>query len=172
MHRPLKTAAEKVRGTAKVVKAAVKGLKGIFKALMQQHGEAMAIARRLEKNEDLEFRLEHWPILRAELLSHERAEMAILYPALRRVPETLAIAEHHDAEAKELEDLIASIDVTQVGDLQWGHFLGQLLGKVGHHVAEEESDIFPRAQEVLGEEEAERLEAALVAEKQRQLELV
>ena len=108
-------------GKAKAMKAALKGLSGVFRTLSEQHGQASALLRRLKGNSDR--RADLWPTVRTELLAHERAEMEVVYRELHYDPRTRLMAEHHDEEAVQT---------------------------VQHHVAEEEGEIFPKAQDVIG----------------------
>jgi hemerythrin superfamily protein len=150
-------------GMMKGVKARLDGLTGVFKTLAEQHGEVSAMLKRLQGKP--EKKAELWPEIRRELLSHERGEMREVYPVLRQYVQTRALAEHHDQEAAELERLIARIDASPAGD--WQAMLDELVDTVLHHANEEESNIFPKAQEALGEQAARELEDRfLIAKKQ------
>src|SRR5512138_490848 len=86
-------------GTFKAVKARLSGLVGIFKTLSEQHGEVTALLERAKLSDERFTEL--WPEIRRELLSHERAEVRELYPVLRLHAQTVALADHHDAEASQ-----------------------------------------------------------------------
>jgi hemerythrin superfamily protein len=144
-------------GKAKVVKAALKGLHGILRSLVEQHGQASGLLMRLKGNADK--RAELWPVVRTELLAHERSEMEVLYRELQYDPRTRDMAEHHDQEAGELESLIRQIDAISYSDASWEMLFEQLVDTVQHHVSEEEGEIFPKAQEVLGSERVEAMDA-------------
>ena len=135
-------------GKAKAVKAALKGLSGVFRTLTEQHGQASALLHRLKGNADR--RAELWPEVRATLLAHERAEMEVVYRELHYDPRTRLMAEHHDEEAGELEALIRRIDMLPMNDPTWETVFDELVQTVQHHVAEEEGEIFPKAQDVIG----------------------
>lgn len=150
-------------GKVKRIKARLTGLVGVFKTLAEQHGEVTALLERA-KSSDEKF-TELWPTLKRELLSHERAEMREIYPALRAHPKTRALADHHDTEAGEMERIIARIDEQPIGSTLRHELYTQLVDAVRHHAAEEESKIFPKAQDALGKERAESLERAFLATK-------
>jgi len=135
-------------GKAKAMKAALKGLSGVFRTLSEQHGQASALLRRLKGNSDR--RADLWPTVRTELLAHERAEMEVVYRELHYDPRTRLMAEHHDEEAGELEVLIRRIDMLPMNDPTWETVFDELVQTVQHHVAEEEGEIFPKAQDVIG----------------------
>jgi hemerythrin superfamily protein len=150
-------------GMMKGFKARLEGLTGVFKTLAEQHGEVAAMLKRLQSKP--EKKAELWPEIRRELLSHERGEMREVYPVLRQHVQTRALAEHHDQEAAELERLIERIDAA-AGD-EWLAHYHQLVDMVIHHANEEESTIFPKAQEAIGDQVAKDLEPRFLAAKQQ-----
>jgi hemerythrin superfamily protein len=143
-------------GKAKVMKAALKGLHGIFRSLVEQHGQASGLLHRLKGNPDK--RAELWPLVRSELLAHERSEMEVLYRELHYDPRTRQMAEHHDQEAGEMETLIRQIDAIPYADSAWESVFDELVDAVQHHVSEEEGEIFPKAQDVLGRDRVEAMD--------------
>lgn len=171
MSNKLEEATTGVMGAAKVVKATFKGLKGVFRTLMKQHGEASSLLGRLQSSDTQEDCRELWPRLRGELLSHERAEIAELYPLLRADERTRQVAEHHDQEAAELELVIAQLHATDLNPAgaEWKRLLNALGEMVAHHVGEEESKWFSLAQEVIGDDEAERLDEVFALAKDREM---
>ncbi|HEU4726732.1 MAG TPA: hemerythrin domain-containing protein [Kofleriaceae bacterium] len=150
-------------GKVKAVKARLSGLVGVFKTLAEQHGEVTALLESA-KASDEKF-TELWPLVRRELLSHEQAEMRELYPLLRASEATRTLAEHHDAEASELEMQIISIDELGIGSPERRELFQRLIDAVTDHAREEETDIFPRAQDAIGKDRAQALEAPLLAAK-------
>lgn len=153
-------------GKVKAVKARFEGLIGVFNTLAEQHGEVAALFKRIQDKP--ERRGELWPKIRAELISHEQSEIRELYPVLRQFPETAALADQHDAEAREMAATIHRLDELDLHDEAWDVLFDELVANVLHHATqEEERDIFPRAQQVLGEERALELDAKVVATKQQ-----
>jgi hemerythrin superfamily protein len=138
----------KAVGTAKAAKATLEGLNGVFRHLEREHGEVSAMLMRLKASSDPDVRRELWPTIRKELLSHELAEKREVYPALRSEPETQAMAEEHDRDAEELEELIAEVTATAVDSPQWQPTLARLIEQVQEHVRDEEEDQFPIADRV------------------------
>ena len=150
-------------GKLKEMKAVVTGLVGVFRVLAEQHGEVSALLDR-GKSSDEKF-TELWPTIKRELLSHERAELQEIYPVMRANAQLVALAEHHEAEAGELEELIREIDRFAVGAGERRRLYAELVEMVKHHATEEEGDIFPKAQDVLGKPRIEALEPPFVAAK-------
>jgi hypothetical protein len=153
----------------KALKATVKGLTGVFKTLMEQHGAISALLRRADGG-DVE-PAELWPEIRSELLSHERGESRVVYAALRELDDTRALAEQHDEEAAALELQIARVDAQDVEAEIWGDRFEELAELVKQHMADEESDIFPAAQKALGKDRARQLDARFLEAKKAAMEV-
>jgi hypothetical protein len=151
----------KTKGTAKAVKVRVEGLTGIFATLAKQHGEAASLLGAATSNTDR--RADLWPQIRAALLSHERAEMRVLYPELRMHDELRMLANSHDAEAAELERMIHDLDDLDPVSDTWGHLIARLAETLGRHAREEEDKIFPLAQRVIGKDRARELDPKFLA---------
>lgn len=156
MPNPVDTMISKIKGVIKPIE----GLQGVFRTIAQQHREISALLKRLQEHPDK--RPELWPEVRRELLSHERAEMRVVFPVLREHTATRAHAEHHDTEADEMEDLIDEIDSQAIG---WRPLFDKLVHAVLRHAEEEEKVIFPVAQEVIGKVAAEDLDQRFLAAK-------
>jgi len=139
------------------------GLTGVFRTLAEQHGEVSALMRRVVGHADK--RMDLWPKIRQELLSHERGELDEVYPALRQFAETRGLADRHQQEAGELSSLIEQINRATPASDEWSRFFEQLVTMVEQHAEEEERDIFPKAQKVLGPDRAKQLEPRFLAAK-------
>ena len=63
----------------------------------------------------------------------------------------------HNAEAHELEKAIADVDALDFASDEWQPTFERLFALVQAHVEEEENDFFPRAQEVIDEDESKQL---------------
>ena len=165
MPNTFEKAASKTMGAMKDVKATFKGLHGVFKTLMEEHGEVSALILRVNSSSDQSVRRELYPTIRKELLAHEKGELATVYPFLAQFPETSDIAVEHHREASELESELSALDHLDVGDPRWDIGFKRLASLVKKHVAEEEGEYFPRAQEAIGEDEAELLKTRYEATK-------
>ena len=150
-------------GVMKGVKARLDGLVGVFRTLAEQHAEVSTLLKRLQDKP--EKRSELWPEIRRELLSHERGEIREVYPVLRQHVATRALAEHHDQEAADLERLIERLDMATADD--WLPLYDQLVDTVIQHAGEEETAIFPKALEAIGDKQAKELDARFLAAKKQ-----
>jgi hypothetical protein len=169
MTHPVEELASKAMGAVKAGKATLHGLTGIFTTLAEEHGEVTALLLRVRSSSEGKVRAELFPKIRAELLSHESAEMKVLYPAYREYPEIAAIADEHDEQATELQELIDKLAHTEYQDPKWAHEFDALIALVKQHAAEEETDYFVKAQRVFGER-AKQLESEYKSAKRAALD--
>jgi len=157
------------KGAGKVseIKARAHGLVGVFATLAEQHGEAHSLLGRLAADPAKHGAL--WPTIRAALVSHEGGELREVYPALREYRELIALADLHEGQATQLSAAVEAVGL--LGDQpkpeQLMPLLRNLMRLVESHVAEEEGDIFPRAQEVIGDARAKELDGKFVAAAKR-----
>lgn len=145
MTNKIEEVASKAMGVAKAAKAALEGFDGVFRHLVQEHGEVSALLMRLKLSSDPDTRRELWPNIRKELLSHERAEKRVVYPVFREEPETQSMADEHDQDADDLEEAINQLTGTPVDSAQWQPTLERLIAQVQEHVRDEEEEYFPIA---------------------------
>ena len=161
----------KAAGTVKAVKAGYNGLRGVFLHLAEEHGELAAMMKRVDKRQDPHTRREHYAKIRVELLSHERAELAEIYPALIPYDATREMVVLHNREAAQLESAIRAVDALDPAGEAWGLAFERLRALVDQHVQQEEEHFFPKAQAALGDAAAEtlrtRYETAKVSAKQQ-----
>lgn len=150
--------ASKAMGAMKAAKATVKGLGGVFRKLSQEHGEVTALLMRVKRSTDVEVRRHLFPDIRRELLAHEKGELAVVYPAFRRHPALVSIADAHQGEADQIEQVIQQLSTTDYADASWGRIFDRLVDLVMHHATEEENQYFPKASRVMGDDEPNVLE--------------
>jgi len=139
-----------VMGKAKVAKAAIEGLSGVFTTLMEEHGQVSALLAHVKRDPDSAVRRELWPKIRAVLLSHERGELLVLYPAYRTHPELAHIAVAHEVQADLLMSLVEEIHAIDFADPRWGERFEVLVQLVHKHVRDEEVDFFREGNRVFG----------------------
>jgi hypothetical protein len=157
---------EKGLGKARGLKAAVKGLRGVFRTLAEEHGEVSAILNRAKAAKEPEKRLDLWSKVRMELLSHERGETNVVYPEFKKNAQLAHIADEHEKEASDIEARIKELDGIDTASEIWDAKLDDLIKLVKQHVDEEENGYFPEAMNVLGKDEAEELNGRFIAAKE------
>jgi hemerythrin superfamily protein len=165
MPNRIEKAMSETMGAMKDIKATAKGLTGVFKHLMEEHGKVSALIKRVSMSSDQNVRARDYPTIRAELLGHETGEVKAVYPVLAEFPETARIAEEHATQASELQQAIGEVDGLSFGDAGWGPAFDRLANLVEKHVSQEEGDYFPKAQKVIGDERAKQLLPAFEAAK-------
>ncbi|MEI9937527.1 MAG: hemerythrin domain-containing protein [Pseudomonadota bacterium] len=149
--------ATKVIGTVKAVEAGFKGLRGVFLHLAEEHGEVGALMTRVSKTTDPQVRRAHFPHIRAELLSHEKGELAEVYGVLANYEQLRGVVLKHNDEAHTLEKAIADVDAIDFASEEWPTSFNRLFALVQAHVEEEENEFFPQAQQVIDEEESKQI---------------
>jgi len=166
MSNPMQNVVAKAAGKAAAVEAHFKGLRGVFTKLAEQHHAVAALLTRALHTEELRERNELWTQIRKELISHEQGELLEVYPVLESYEAIRDIARRHAEHATELEDSIRELDVLGAGSVAWRPALERLSAIVKEHVALEEQELFPRAQEVVGEDVAKQLEQPFLRAKE------
>jgi hemerythrin superfamily protein len=157
MPNPVEKAASEVMGVVKSTKARLAGLTGVFQHLAREHGEVTALLLRVKSSSDPKVRAELFPKIREELLSHEKGELAEVYPAFRGNSELEDIASQHGREASELEEKIKGLSTLPYNHPSWADRFSEIVKMVSEHVKEEEGEFFPTAERILGHETADRL---------------
>ena len=161
MANPMDQVISKGAGVAHEIKARMDGLVGVFATLAEQHGEASALLGRAKADEGK--RSELWPTIRAALKAHEQGELREVYPVLRQYAELRALADRHETEATVLNQTIDQMDAHGPKSSQFAVLLDKLISLVVAHATEEEKQIFPKAQDVIGDARAKELEPRFVA---------
>lgn len=107
--------------------------------------------------------------LKSELDVHALIEEKIFYPALENKKESREITLEAYEEHKVVKDLLAELANGSSADEEWDAKLKVLRENVDHHVDEEEGELFDKANDVLSDEDLERIGEDMEAEKARQL---
>jgi hypothetical protein len=158
MANPIDTAAAKAKGMQRGMEARREGLVGVFLTLAKQHGEAGALLDRVK--DDPSKRESLWPKIKIALVSHEKGELKVVFPALARHIELQPYVEQHAREAKQLDDMIARLDSLAIESDEWMSVFVTLAGTVVAHAAEEDTVIFPRSLQFIGADRAKELDDA------------
>ena len=86
-----------------------------------------------------------------ELSLHAELEETVFYPELEQRGETSDKVRHSYKEHQEVRTLLEQLAAGNPGSEVWLTQLDQLKESVQHHVEEEENELFPKAQQVLGD---------------------
>jgi hemerythrin superfamily protein len=103
-----------------------------------------------------------------ELQVHTTLEEREIYPIVKNdVPGGDELEEEAEKEHKEVEQLLAQIEQKGFDDPSVPELMLQVEEGVSHHVAEEETEMFPKLRQTVGEEQLQQLgEKAMQAKQQ------
>jgi hemerythrin-like domain-containing protein len=95
--------------------------------------------------------------LRDNFMLHGQVEEQIFYPALKQNPETASLVEHAVDEHQEVKEMLAQMESLTPNSDEFQRLLKKVKEEIQHHVEEEESEMFVKARQVLGESKMEEL---------------
>jgi hemerythrin superfamily protein len=167
IEKGIEAIASEAMGAMKATKAKVAGLTGVFAHLAREHGKVTGLLLRLKASSDPELRSELFPKIRKELLSHEKGELAEVFPVLAEHSELAPFVEEHRRDADKLEARIDELSKTGYTEARWSKRLADLIENVSKHALEEENDFFPEASRVLGDKKTEQMLERFEAAKTR-----
>lgn len=91
------------------------------------------------------------------LNAHDRAEEAVFYEALTRVPNRQELADIKTDEHHQVEETLQELELINPVTPGWHEVLALLKNQFDSHVAEEETFVFGLLQRVLADEESEQM---------------
>jgi iron-sulfur cluster repair protein YtfE (RIC family) len=143
----------------------------LYQLLKQDHQKAKRLFEQLSDTSDraVKSRERLFAQLKQELELHTEVEEQHFYPALREQEETKDLIEEALEEHNEVNELLQELDGPDKDDESWVEQLSELQENVEHHVEEEETQLFPRAQKVLKKVQADEIAAAIEKEKEAAL---
>jgi hemerythrin-like domain-containing protein len=127
--------------------------------LRDEHRRIEELFDRIEQADTPEDKRSLFEQARSQLESHMRGEESVLYPMLAERPGYGELIEDSFDEHTEAKELIRETAVAPPES--FSDSLDELIEAVLHHVDEEESELFPRLLETLGEEQLEAVGARL-----------
>ncbi len=122
-----------------------------FQILSKDHRAVEHIFEKIEKtdNREAEQREQMFQKVRQELELHAQIEEKVFYPELKRFDGTKKLVSEALEEHAEIEQMLQEIGSLSAEDDQWSEMINELKMAVGHHVREEEDQIFPAARREL-----------------------
>jgi hypothetical protein len=124
---------EQVSGASEPSNASAKRRSGVFKLLLEEHGEVFASAKRLGMRADAPQRRE----FEGERLSRAPGAVVEVCAALRAVVQT-ELAQESNPPESDLADAMAALDALNPGSPEWGPTFLQLSELVEARVNEDE----------------------------------
>lgn len=130
-----------------------------FQLLKEDHKKVSGIFQQLEPTTERaeKTRTELFAKLNEELSIHAQIEEQIFYPEIKQAAETREIVLEGFEEHHVVKILLKELEAMPVATEEWAAKLKVLQENVEHHVEEEEGEMFPKAQDVLSEDDINRL---------------
>lgn len=104
--------------------------------------------------------------LKREITVHERCEEEVLYPALKEHDKSEEIAYEGVEEHHVVDLILGELEQTDPTDPEWGAKFTVAKENLEHHIEEEEKEMFPKARQVLSDDELEQMGARMQEIKQ------
>jgi hypothetical protein len=143
----------------------------IFEALRQDHEKQRLLLKILaETSGDTAARREYYQELKDQLESHALAEERHFYTHLLEKDAAVELTRHGIAEHHEIDELITTLDATEMSSPAWLHYLKSLKEKVEHHLADEEQEFFQVAGSLLNDKQKIDLADGYKKEMKKELE--
>jgi hemerythrin-like domain-containing protein len=120
--------------------------------LMQDHKEAADLMDQLETADKGDRSAKNIFLqLKEALTLHTQIEERIFYPELKNHEETRDMIPEAFEEHQEVKDMLEEMTRLNAGDDEFMDKFTELRDSVEHHVEEEESEMFPKAEQALGQ---------------------
>jgi hemerythrin-like domain-containing protein len=135
-----------------------------FELLKADHRKVSKLFDQLESVEGNQ-KLDVFAQIKSELDLHAHIEETILYPALEKPEDTHEMTLEAYEEHKVVKTLLAELAPATSASDEWQAKAKVLRDNVDHHVEEEESELFEKAEDAFSDEEIEARGARMEAEK-------
>src|SRR3954471_10039231 len=121
------------------------GQEDVVDILTTDHREVTGLIQQIRSAGDAATRRDLADTMISELVRHAVAEEMYVYPAMKEhLPDGEAAVEHDIAEHKELERTMKELEAVEPSDPRFDSLLTELETTLADHVADEESDQFPK----------------------------
>ncbi len=125
--------------------------------LMKDHQTVAKLFEQVQSAEDERAKGRIFQHIKAELEAHTHIEETVFYPAVQRAEGLDEMVLEAFEEHKEVKNLLLEISTLIDGNESLDSKLKELEQSVEQHVLEEESELFPRVEEMFEEAELNRL---------------
>ena len=136
--------------------------------LKQDHQNVKQLFREAEAAEDPKRRKELFDHIETELEVHTQIEETVFYPAMEQHEELKDLVAEARDEHEEVKELLEDMESMSPDDEEFESSLQELIENVEHHAEEEEQEMFPKAQQIVGDKALEDLGRQLEAAKGKQ----
>jgi hemerythrin superfamily protein/carbon monoxide dehydrogenase subunit G len=134
------------------------GQEDVVDILTTDHREATALIGQIRSAVDAGSRRDLADTMISEIVRHAVAEEMYVYPAMKQhLPDGAAAVEHDVAEHKELEQTMKELEAVDPSDPRFDTLITELETTLADHVADEETEQFPRLRASIPREELVQL---------------
>lgn len=133
--------------------------------LKTDHKKVSSLFKQVEATESQEEHLRLFEQIRVELETHTHIEETIFYPRIQQYEDLKDIVLEGIEEHRQVKTLIREIDRLVEGSEKLDAKLKVMGENVEHHVEEEETEMFPKVEKAMSQDELAELGAQLEAAK-------
>lgn len=142
----------------------------IFEALRESHDRQRRYADAvIQTSGDTPERVEAYKRLKSELQAHATAEERHFYIPLMEFDNGVDLGRHAISEHHEMDEMMETLDATEMSSPSWLATAKKLSEKVHHHLKEEEQKFFQMAGKLLDDQQKETLAGEYQKEYKAQL---
>lgn len=124
--------------------------------LKQDHQEASSLMDQMESG-DQQSMMGLFNQLKQALTLHTKMEETLLYPALQNNEQTGDMISEAYEEHQTVDEILAEMTGLAPSNGDFSTKLAELRENVEHHVEEEENELFPKAERILGQHRLEEM---------------
>ena len=130
----------------------------IYDALRESHDRQRELAAALIHTQgESDYRAEVFQQLKLELAAHATAEERYFYIPLMMSDDGIDLSRHALAEHHELDELVETLEQTEMSSPTWLVYAKKLADEVHHHLKEEEHKFFQMSGKILTEQQKTQL---------------
>jgi hemerythrin superfamily protein len=142
----------------------------IYNYLKKDHRKVSDLMKHVLSARSPARREEIFDEINEELTLHAETEEATFYAALENEEETEEKIEGAEEDHEEIKIYLKKLSSLSADSEKWMELFGEFRQAVEHHVKDEEERIFPKAKQILSDEEAEQLSREMARLKEEALE--
>jgi hemerythrin superfamily protein len=139
----------------------------IIELLKEDHRKVEDLFAKVEETESEKQHLQLFEKIKTELETHTQIEETLFYPALEEHEDLKDMVLEAFEEHKQVKTLLREISALAEGSEKLDAKLKVMGENVEHHVGEEEDEMFPKVEELIEEQELERLGEEMLKLKKR-----
>lgn len=140
-----------------------------FTLLKQDHDEVEKMIKQCQQQGANKGAIDTFRKIARSLAVHSKLEETLFYPRFENEEELKSLLSDAYKEHDQVDKILAQMASMSPDDEQWEQKLTELKQCIEHHVKDEEKELFPKAKQVLGKDEAQELGDAMADEKKEMM---